>query len=172
MYSLRRSFLTCFGGFTGKLQSSPDWSILPATRGSSKEIDILWGRGEPPESLGCFSYPAWPSQEQEPPFPLGTKGSPISNDWSVCRLGKARELLLVLTGPMVRRLAFEAFPLGLASGLMVEPSCPLWVALRLQGTADTNSYQFSVSLGVPFSMLSSILFLSLISIIKYSKGHL
>ena len=82
-------------------------------------------------------------------------------------------LLLAFMGPMAGRLAFEAFPFaGLTSGLMVEPSCLLWVLLRLQNAADSKGYRFSWSFDLPLLMLSSFFPLRLIWIIKYPKDHL
>lgn len=87
------------------------------------------------------------------PYPFGTKHGPTSSDWFVCRLGMAqvgpfwylRAQWLVDSHLKSPRLV------DLASRPMVDASRSPGVALRLQGQADSNGDEFSLSLGLPFS---------------------
>ena len=157
-------------------QFKKSFSYLPlqvsrTTRGYSMEIDILSGRAT-----------RIPKLPQSSSMTVSGAGVPLSLwdwghshfQWPVCLqaghgLGGSFWHLWA-QWPVDLHLKHSPLMIFTFRGT-VKLSWPPWVALRLQSMSDSNGYQFNMSPGLPVSTLGFLFLLSLISVIKYPKGH-
>ena len=114
-------------------------------------------------------------QSGHPTSPSRLRTVPLPVICLFCRLGMAQGTFSGTLRPWgwLTCIVVTASPLvGLTSRWIDGLDRPHWVVLRLQGVADSSSYQLCMNAVLCFLLLVSLFVLILVSIIKYPKGHI